>query len=293
MSFWQYGPYVSVAQKKAKALKQLKKLQTKGGNLDPISIEGHKIACKWWGISWNKNLERYADYSNRIGRGRAYVRHGMVLDLQIEAGKITALVAGTSSRPYKVDIAITKLTPAVWKQMIASAGDSIESIQALLEGRFPEDLKEVFFQSKAGLFPSPGEIKFDCSCPDWADMCKHVAAALFGVSARLDDRPELFFTLRGVKMEELAGKAAQAQSQKLLKTAKTASKRKLDLADDELSGLFGIDMTEVPIKTRIKSGMKKAATGVAKKKATKVATSKATKVAKKTAAKVIKTRLLS
>ena len=106
MSYWRFPRYVSVAEKRAKAAKKLKQLFKKNPDIKPIVIEANSIARTWWGKSWNVNLERYADYSNRIGRGRSYVRHGAVLDLQIDSGEVKSLVQGTASNPYSVIVKI-------------------------------------------------------------------------------------------------------------------------------------------------------------------------------------------
>ena len=245
MSYWSYyPPYVSVAKKRAKADKKLKSLQKKNPNIRPVIIEGRTIARTWWGKSWNTNLERYADYTNRIGRGRSYVRHGSVLDLKIKSGLVEALVQGTSSRPYKVQIKIKSLKKNKWKNIKTECQGRFDSLQELLQGSFPKSLSDIFTDQKSGLFPSPKEISFDCSCPDWADMCKHVAATLYGIGARLDSEPDLFFTLRNVKMEALITEAVKDQTTDLISKAGRKSSRVID--DSNLSEIFGIDIDETP-----------------------------------------------
>jgi len=240
MTYWRYPRYVSVAEKKAKAARKLKQLKKKNPAIQPIVIEGRAIAKTWWGKSWNLNLERYADYSNRIGRGRSYVRHGAVLDLQIEAGKIQSLVQGSRAKPYTVSIRIKGITKQIWQNMKAACAGKLDSLQGLLSGKFPKTLGEVFTAQGRGLFPSPQEISFDCSCPDWADMCKHVAATLYGIGTRLDDDAGLFFTLRKVKIDDLIQQTLKDQSYKLLEKAESMSPGKI--AESDLSGMFGIDM---------------------------------------------------
>lgn len=237
-----YPPYISVAEKKAKAARALNKLMKKNQSIRPVVINGRTIASSWWGKSWNSNLERYADYSNRIERGRSYVRHGSVLDLQVSTGKATALVQGTRSQPYRVEIKIKKIETKKWSHMKESCGDRLTSLHELLSGKFPMDLKDVFFSKDSGLFPSPLEIDFSCSCPDWAHMCKHVAAALYGIGARLDEDPSLFFILRNIKVDELISGAAKNKSRQLLDKAKKKSGRILE--NDGISDLFGIAMEE-------------------------------------------------
>ena len=241
MSFWSRFPrYVSKAEKMARAEKKLIQLKKKKQDLRPVIIEGSAIARTWWGKAWNKNLERYADYSNRIGRGRSYVRCGSVLDLRIEAGAIKALVHGSRAKPYSITIKIKKLNRNVWQQIASGCSGMLESLEELLAGKFPKALEETFMQRDKGLFPSPKELEFDCSCPDWASMCKHVAATLYGVGARLDEDPSLFFTLRGVATEDLVSRSVSTKAEDLLKKASKKSTR--IIADADLSSVFGIEL---------------------------------------------------
>ena len=242
MSYWGYPTYVSVAEKKAKAAKKLKQLQKKNPGIRPIRIEGRSISRTWWGKSWNLNLERYADYSNRIGRGRSYVRHGAVLDLQIDSGRVEALVQGSGSKPYSVSIKIKAVSKKVWQEIKSTCEGKLDSLQELLNGKFPKALGEIFTARDVGLFPSPEEIDFDCSCPDWAYMCKHVAAVLYGIGARLDEDPGLFFKLRKIKMADLITQAVEDKTKKLLKKAEKKSSRVI--AESDIANVFGIDMEE-------------------------------------------------
>ena len=244
MSYRGYPRYVSVAEKKAKAANKLKQLKKKTPDIKPVVIKGNALASTWWGKSWNKNLERYADYTNRIGRGRSYVRHGAVLDLKIDSGRVTALVQGSTSKPYTVVIDIKGITQAIWQEIKTQCEGQLGSLQDLLAGKFPKDLADIFFNQEKGLFPKPQAISFDCSCPDWASMCKHVAAALYGVGARLDEDPSLFFTLRGVDTKELIARAVKDKTSELLEKTKQKSSRVIDDAD--LGSIFGIDMDNQP-----------------------------------------------
>ncbi len=244
MSYWGYAPYVTVAEKRAKAAKKLKQLKKKMPDIEPVIIEGQALARTWWGKSWNKNLERYADYSNRIGRGRSYVRHGAVLDLKINSGKVTALVQGSAAKPYEVVIKIKAIKQKHWQAIKKECEGQLKSLQDLLAGKFPKSLSEIFFAEGNGLFPSPQDISFDCSCPDWASMCKHVAAALYGIGARFDQDPELFFRLRGAETGDLIAKAVKGKTGRLL--AKTKVKSAKVINDADLSGIFGIDMENKP-----------------------------------------------
>lgn len=251
MGYWgYYPPYVSVAEKRAKAAKKLKNLKKKNPDIKPILLEGSGIAKTWWGKSWNLNLERYADYSNRIGRGRSYVRHGAVLDLQINSGKVESLVQGTRSKPYSVSVKIKAVNKKIWKEIKSACEGRLDSLQELLAGKFPKALGEIFTIQGEGLFPSPKEIEFSCSCPDWAYMCKHVAATLYGIGTRLDEEPGLFFKLRKVKMEDLVTQAVEDKTRKLLKKAKKKTARVI--ADSDLADVFGIDMEEAVVSNKKK-----------------------------------------
>lgn len=235
---WGYPEYVPVAKKKANAQKALAKLQKKNPDVRPVVISGNKVAKTWWGIAWNKNLESYADYSNRIERGRAYVRNGFVLDLRIEPENVTAIVAGSGRNPYNVKISINALSKTTWKKITELCGRSIANIDQLVQGKFPKELETLFTQKGEGLFPSPKEIKFSCDCPDWAYMCKHVAAVLYAIGARFDDDPALFFKLRNIEIEALIKKSIEEKMENMLKNSGKKTRRVMKDADIE--GLFGI-----------------------------------------------------
>lgn len=239
-----YPPYVTVTEKKEKAAKKLAQLKKKDPDIQPVVIEGSMLAKTWWGKSWNKNLESYADYSNRIGRGRSYVRNGAVLDLKIEPGEVKAIVQGSQSKPYVVIIKIKPIRKDNWIKIKESCQGLLDSLPELLEGNFPKTLSVIFMAKGEGLFPSSDEIKLSCSCPDWANMCKHVAATLYGIGARLDENPMLFFTLRNADVHELISQAVDDHTQNLLKIAENKSVRVLE--DLDLEDMFGIDLDGTP-----------------------------------------------
>ncbi len=244
MSYYNEFPeYVTVAEKKARAQKSLEKLKKKSPDITPVTINGRMLARTWWGKAWNDNLESYADYSNRIGRGRTYVRHGAVLDLKIAPGKIAALVQGSDAKPYRIDIAIKPLNKKTWETITKACEGKIDSLPELLDGKFPKALTELFTARGNGLFPAPKEISLNCSCPDWANMCKHVAAVLYGVGARLDENPSLFFVLRDVNIDELVSRAVTQKSETLIKKSRRKSGRVI--ASDDISAMFGIEMEAV------------------------------------------------
>ena len=256
MSYWGWGyfpRYQTVEERRRKAKKQYEKLLKKGASLDPVTVQGRLIAKSWWGSHWNRNLERYADFHNRLARGRSYVRNGAVLDLKITGGVIQALVAGSGSKPYKVEIKIKPLKLEIQQKLIEQASGQIGTVSKLLEGDFPAELGELFFAENDGLFPKPSEIRFACSCPDHASLCKHVAAVLYGAAARLDARPNLFFTLRGIDMNALLGVVAGQTAQRLLSKAENVAgvsgKRSRILGFDKsgsenLAKMFGISVSE-------------------------------------------------
>ncbi len=223
---------------KKNADESIKKQQKKGKELHPIFIKGRAITKTWWGNAWCENLEKYADYGSRLDRGKRYVRTGTVVDLQIRKGKIEAKVQGRRKTPYKVEIRISPLNQEHCQQIIDRCSEKIENMEELLSGNFPIAMKEVF-TSEGGLFPKSSEISFNCSCPDWALMCKHVAAALYGVGVRLDENPALFFELRGINMEKFIDVAVENRVESMLENAKKPSKRIMDDSVD-INSLFGV-----------------------------------------------------
>ncbi len=231
-----WRPYVSVAEKRRRSELKLKKLRKNGQAAAPVRIEGRKIATSFWGESWCANLERYSDYENRLPRGRTYVRNGSVLDLQIAKGEVVALVSGSDL--YKIKVTIAPVAARRWKAICRDCAGSIDSLVELLRGRLAKGVMDRVCREGDGLFPSPAEIKLACSCPDWADMCKHVAAVLYGVGARLDQKPELLFVLRGVDENELLARAGHA----LLPANAPAPAQSLDSGD--VAALFGIEMAQ-------------------------------------------------
>lgn len=204
-----------------------KKEKAKGKILEPVTTKGRMIVNEWWGKAWCDNLERYADYESRLDRGKRYIRTGAVIDLKIQKGKILARVQGTRKTPYKVEIRISPLSEEKCQAIIQRCGRKLENLEALLAGDFPEEMKELF-QSKEGLFPSPNEISFSCSCPDWALLCKHVAAALYGVGVRLDENPLLFFELRGIEVGRFIDVTLANRVEAMLANAGNKTGRMLD-----------------------------------------------------------------
>src|SRR6266481_3504421 len=204
---WGWRPYVSAAERRLQALREMDKRRKKGHVVSPVTVEGRAIVKTFWGKSWCDNLERYSDFANRLPRGRTYVRNGSVIDLQISSGEIKALVSG--SEIYEVAVKVAPVTKARWQSICKDCAGAIDSLIELLQGRFSKGVMERICRQKTGLFPSPGEIKLSCSCPDSAGMCKHVAAVLYGIGARVDEQPELLFRLHKVDEKELIAGAGR------------------------------------------------------------------------------------
>ena len=237
--YWEDGCYSQPTTSELKQKSEASRVsaEKKGKRLEPVVIQGRNIAKSWWGRAWCDNLERYADYESRLERGKRYVKTGAVIDLSITKGRIQAKVQGSRKTPYKVEIRISPLSEERCQEILQTCGKRVETLENLLAGDFPEELKELFTQ-RGGLFPSSREISFSCSCPDWALMCKHVAAVLYGIGARLDENPSLFFELRGIEMGRFIDVAIASRVERMLKNAGQTSGRTIDERD--IRGLFGI-----------------------------------------------------
>lgn len=235
--YYQWAPYVPVAERRRKAAAEMAQLAKKGQTISPVRIEGRVIATTVWGKAWCANLEAYSDYANRLPRGRTYVRNGSVVDLQITPGRIEARVSGSSI--YRTTVTVTALPKPRWETLVTDCAGGIDSLVELLQGRFSTGVMERLCRQGDGLFPTPKEIKLSCSCPDGAYMCKHVAAVLYGVGARLDHQPELLFTLRQVAATDLLAKAGAG-----LATNATAPAADRTLAADDVGALFGLEMDQ-------------------------------------------------
>lgn len=223
-----------------KAERSIERAAAKGQKYDPVVVDSDKIANNWWSIAWCENLERYSDFKSRIGRGRHYVEIGTVIDMKIEKGRILARVQGTRAQPYKTEIRISPLSEAKCQAIIEKCGRKIESLEKVLAGDFPEEMKDIFL-GEDGLFPTPWEISFNCSCPDWALMCKHVVAALYGVAVRFDEDPLLFFELRGIDVNRFIDITLQNKVEVMLSNVGNRTSRMMDDADDfDLESLFGM-----------------------------------------------------
>lgn len=235
--YYGFGEYVPVAERQRKAQKKMETLQKKGEEIQPIEpFKTRGISTSFWGKSWCRHLESFSDYENRLPRGRSYVRNGSVCHLGVDEGAARAYVSG--SELYELSIHIEPLDPAKWVRLKEKCGGKIGSLIELLQGRISDEVMEIVTDRDEGLFPHPHEIRFNCNCPDWADMCKHVAAVMYGIGVRLDTNPELLFKLRGVNYEELVSVDSAIGDL----TDGKRSRRRRTLSDDSIGNVFGIDL---------------------------------------------------
>ena len=296
MSYWGYRPYVSVAARRIKAEKAAAKAIKGGAALSPVKPYRGAIAKTFWGKAWCDNLERYSDYANRLPRGRSYVRGGSVIDLQLTSGDVRAKVMGSSL--YTVNVTVAAVPAKQWQAIGADCAGSIDSMVELLQGKLSKPVMERISKPGTGLFPAPKEINFSCSCPDSASMCKHIAAVLYGIGARLDQQPELLFGLRRVDAKELVAQAGAG-----LPKAKKGPAASKVLDASALADVFGLEMAEVaappksvtrpkkPTAAKVaKAPVKSAPASVTKKTAKRSAASKSGKAGKTPARKPVKAK---
>ena len=277
MASYGWRPYVPVTRRRAKAVREVQKLRNGGKKIEPVAIEGRKIARTFWGEAWCRHLEQFSDYANRLPRGRTYVRNGSICHLAIAKGKVEAIVSGSAL--YNIDIRIAPLPESKWKNVRKQCAGQIGSMLELLQGRFSNHVMKIVTDRGQGLFPQPREIKFSCDCPDWAVMCKHVAAVLYGVGARLDHQPELLFSLRNVDHEALITAELDVQA------ATSGKGKRRHLVTQDLANVFGIEIDE-PLEPGIKTrrftaAVKKNTTAPAKKESANRAGQKTTGRGKK------------
>ena len=237
-----WAPYVPVAERRRQAARKAAALGKKGKACQPVTIEGRTIARSFWGKAWCDNLEGYSDFANRLPRGRSYLRNGAVIDLRIETGKVSALVMGSSLYQVKIGVRPVESTP--WQKILKECAGQIASLVELLQGRLSQAVMQVVTRPAAGLFPTPRQIRFNCSCPDGAYMCKHVAAALYGVGTRLDSQPDLLFRLRHVDAQDLITHAGALP----MPDAHAALGEHQRLESANLSSLFGVELDQEPVK---------------------------------------------
>lgn len=251
MTYGYWKRYTPVSEIRLKSEKAIAKATKACRDIQPVRVAGRTIASTFWGKSWCKNLEAYSDFSNRLPRGRSYLRNGSVIDLKIESGKVLALVMGSSL--YQVEIGIAPVRATRWKSLVKQCTGSIASLVDLLQGKFSKTVMESMCQPESGLFPAPKDIHLNCSCPDWAVMCKHVAAVLYGVGTRLDQEPELLFTLRQVKASDLVTQATEfsaTRSKKPVRAKVLDHSLLTDIFDLEIEGAEVSNKNKVSAKKR-------------------------------------------
>lgn len=229
-----WSAYIPAAKRLQKAQKKMQQLKKKGHNIQPIKIEDRTIARSFWGNAWCKHMESFCDESNRLSRGKTYVRNGSVCHLEINKGEIKAMVYGNEL--YYITIEIKPLARHKWDDIKQTCLGKVSSLLDLLSGKLADGVMEVVVHPKNGLFPLSQEFNLSCSCPDWANMCKHVAAVFYGVGARLDADPAQLFTLRGVNFEELID-----VNEAIATVTSTTSSRRKRIDDNAFGALFGLD----------------------------------------------------
>ncbi len=240
MNWYHYREYVPVATRRAQARKKIEKLRKSGEDIQPIEPLNSRglIAKSFWGKAWCKHMQAFSDYENRLPRGRTYVRNGSVCHLSIEKGIARAKVCGSAM--YDLSIHFEPLDPEKWSNIKNLCKGKIGSLIELLQGKISDEIMSVVTNQTSGLFPHPREIRFNCNCPDWADMCKHVAAAMYGIGVRLDTEPELLFKLREVDHNELI-----SVDIKTIGGGKR-SRRRRTLKNDSVENVFGIELDDEP-----------------------------------------------
>ena len=246
-----FPAYVPVARRRAQAGRRIEELRRRGIEADPVVIEGRAIARTFWGKAWCDAIEAYSDFANRLPRGRTYARNGSLIHLEIEKGRVSALVSGSSI--YEVEIGIAPAAAKKWKALARECAGRIDSVVELLTGKLSKAVMALLCRREAGLFPSSAEMRLSCSCPDGARLCKHLAAVLYGVGARLDSRPELLFVLRGVDQADLVAEAGRGSTLVAPASAPNA-------LSGDLSEIFGIDLGSAPpLPSEIANGLPRSA----------------------------------
>jgi uncharacterized Zn finger protein len=241
-----YPEYVTAAGRRLRAQLHRRELARQGTEALSIAIEGREIARTFWGKAWCAHIESLADLATRLPRGRSYVRNGAVLHLEIARGAVRARVSGTEL--YRVEIGILPVAPARWDAVRRACAGRIATAVDLLSGKLSSAVMSVLCDPEAGIFPRSEELDLSCSCPDGARLCKHLAAVLYGVGARLDHAPELLFTLRGVELEQLVAAAGDAGARAGGEAPSAA------FSDAELSEIFGIELARGIPRARARKG---------------------------------------
>jgi uncharacterized Zn finger protein len=177
-------------------------------------IKLKKAGTTWWGQRWIEALEAVlGGDANRLARGRTYARAGRAHYLAVEAGVVTAKVTGSRATPYTIRIELVQLDDAAWERATARMAEEARFSAELLAGRMPKEIDEAFRTAKAGLFPRQRtDLVTSCSCPDWGNPCKHVAATHYVLGEALDRDPFLLFELRGRTKQQVLSALRSARS---------------------------------------------------------------------------------
>src|ERR687896_2171681 len=192
MAYWRYE-YYEPSQPR----------QVKGG----IKAQSQRGAFgrSWWAKRWIEVLEGF-DIGARLGRGRSYARRGQVLSIDIDRGTVRAEVQGSRPQPYRVNVEVKTLAQQEWSKLAVVLATKAIFSAKLLAGEMPENIEEPFNDAGLTLFPTKGsDLATDCSCPDWSNPCKHVAAVYYLLGEEFDRDPFLIFKLRGIDTNKLVG----------------------------------------------------------------------------------------
>ena len=218
---------LSLSERRKLSEKEKKRLMEEGIDLNPLEVKPReKITKKFWGKLWYQYLSAFEDLDYRLLEGRKLVSANSLLNLVTEELSLKGLVFDQDS--YQVQIKFEPLSEEQKNTFSSEVTENVGSLLSLLEGKFSDEMCERITEESSGLFPSLGEIHFDCPCMDYADLCKHSAACLIGLAKRFDENPDLFFKLRGLSPEDLL---TQEKGEKLV-----------DIDEEEVSKLFDIDL---------------------------------------------------
>ena len=160
------------------------------------------IGEKWWSKRWVALLESFK-IGERLARGRSYARKGQVISIDIQKGRVRSRVQGVQSEPYLVEIRVAKISRDDWEKVIDVMAEKALFAAKLLSGEMPKDIEDAFAEARLSLFPGKKDLKTDCSCPDWSNPCKHIAAVYYLLAERFDEDPFLIFKLRGRTEDEI------------------------------------------------------------------------------------------
>lgn len=177
------------------------RLTEEGSQLSPVRASGRNLVSNCWAKAWMRHLGQSEVYGMRLAPGRTYLRYGCVIDCCISPGLIHALVSG--EHVYEVDIRIAPPTEEQLGLIRTGCEGRVASWIDILQGRLSEDVLTLLCEPETGILPELGNISCSCTCPDWADICKHAAAALYATGVKLDHSPDLLFTLRQITLEQL------------------------------------------------------------------------------------------